>query len=281
MLYKIISFDQNNEITKASHLLQEAKIILFDLDDTLYTPSPKLNEQIDYEEAFFILEYLHTKKIDSLKGKQKKAFREKNNERIKVLGENLRKIYGHGDNKTKDGKRINTSYLFQIHGIPKNIADGLIYKVFKNIDMTPFVIPNRKVVAYFKFLLNEGKTLGILTGDSYRNAIRKLKALGFSKIEIKKYISYIFTNDLGKREEFKKYNDLYANPGDKTTGAVFEVIKDYLQIHPSQIVYVGDNKVTDVELPHKAGYKTIYISNRGYIHPLADANIYSINSILD
>lgn len=150
-------------------------------------------------------------------------------------------------------------------------------------DVVGFLKQNPKLFEFLKQLKMSGKEIGILTGGGLENSINKLNALGIKGGIDEMIFDYFFCFD---KSYVNKYTKIYdGEKMEKKYG--HGKVKYLLEAHKishipvSKILYVGDNKTTDIEAPAKAGFKTIYINRAGKSSPFSSANIRDINQLTE
>lgn len=132
----------------------------------------------------------------------------------------------------------NESGLFaeKING---NDYSDFIFSEFMNIAVPyPFTIPT------LKNLKANGFKLGLITNGKPGLQERKLEMLGLDSIFDRVLVS-----------------GQYNCPKPDTTA--FKMMAEWLSLKPSEMMYVGDNPLNDVDASRKAGYIPVYVNTVG------------------
>ena len=96
----------------------------------------------------------------------------------------------------------------------------------------------------------DGKKVGIITDGRPDGQRNKIKALGLDKL----IDDIIVTDELGG-PQFRKPCDIS-----------FRIMQVRWKLHPSEIVYVGDNAVKDFQGPKQLGMKSLWFRNQDGLH---------------
>ncbi len=97
----------------------------------------------------------------------------------------------------------------------------------------------------FKKLKTKGYKLGIITDGRPKGQRNKIESLG-----VEKWIDDIIITDQLGGVQFRKPCDI-----------AFRVMQTKWRMHPSEIVYVGDNPVKDFQAPQQLGMKSLWCRN--------------------
>lgn len=139
-----------------------------------------------------------------------------------------------------------------LDGIYRNVSiKGIDPKWVEKIELEiekKVALPNWDFISFYKNLLSENKKI-IVTSDMY------LPKEYFEDV-IKKF-------DLPAAEIFVSSE---TNCTKRDTGELFEYISRALNVHPSEILHIGDNYVSDIERATDRGLKTFHYQN-GQIPP--------------
>ncbi len=130
----------------------------------------------------------------------------------------------------------------------------IVQEAMQEAKIIDLIEPNPKLVAMIK-RLSIKRGLDILTGSEYNFSLEKLEKIGFCR-DIFGFV-------------------LAADSGNKSNG---ELYKKWLQLRkpamPRKMLYVGDNKKQDIDVPKTLGIKTCFLGE----YEQAD---FQINSIFD
>ena len=76
------------------------------------------------------------------------------------------------------------------------------------------------------------------------------------------YLSKQHIEAILSKNGYSEYDGLYVSSEyrkDKHTSNLFKVVLSEHEVHPSKILHIGDNKISDVDIPNKLGLNTLFI----------------------
>ncbi|MBL7051177.1 HAD family hydrolase [Candidatus Woesearchaeota archaeon] len=240
------------------------KHVIFDIDGTLYEKNKEYKQgkgSVQTAHDFFIFSAWHLmsnkpsqhKKIadyliaDHLveeygfhakQGTLKQEI-EKIPEKSKL--EYLSKLKKHGSN----GKTFNNEFNL-------NNSKFLHETMIQHIDFHSILNKDEKLQGTFDYLKNKDYNLGILTTETYKTAKDVASAMGF---DLKDFhmgpgigqLILCSKNVKNKKPSLEGFEKL---------------INIYKPSNPSEIVYVGDHLIKDIETPLKLGIQAIHVTNK-------------------
>ncbi len=103
--------------------------------------------------------------------------------------------------------------------------------------------PNKNIVTIYNKLIKEGKTI-VLTSDMYLNE-ETIKEI-LKKCGINGYKNIYISSSYGKM---------------KKNGDLFKILLKEEKATPNSVLHIGDNSLSDIEVPRKLGISTIYYHN--------------------
>ena len=144
-------------------------------------------------------------------------------------------------------------------GIPD--AEGVVQEALENADIARFLKPDKKVIKLLVSLKKKYK-LGLVTGSPRATAIKKLE-----KLRIPIYIfDCVITGEFSKREgvAYKEWFS-FCKKRDQT-------------LQSNNFVYIGDRKMTDVDVPLSLGMQAILVNVKEEDHSIT---VPQYKSLLD
>jgi FMN phosphatase YigB (HAD superfamily) len=148
------------------------KVIGFDLDQTLYTKSPKIDEAIQ--------KYIYQKIVDH------------KNIKLTVARKLFRELY-------KEGQGLSGSKSLEALKIPR--AKEIIQEALELADIAKYLKPNKKTSDLILALKKRYKNIDLITGSNLKITKLKLKSLTLPL----DYFSHIITKDDGSKSEKTAY----------------------------------------------------------------------------
>lgn len=142
------------------------------------------------------------------------------------------------------------------------ITRGEFYKAIESVDPYKYLQPDPELRKILEYLKSKWR-LAMLTNLSRKSTLNILSALGLD--------SDIF-DPLITASEMEK---------GKPDPEPFRRITEELGLEPSSIVMVGDSVSSDLEPAKKVGMKTVLISEKEMITPLADIRVKSIKELME
>lgn len=209
---------------------EKRKIILFDLDDTLFD-STSARRNLWNNQVNIILKYL--------------------NEKITVE-EVLKLMRQSYDEANKDEDKMQIIFVAKLKNFIINNKEKEIFENLENIKAYNYskIVPFKKVIETFEWLINNGFELGIASAGTRKHQILKIKSL-----EIEKYL---------KKELIFISEDL--NYSLKKDISFFEKIKKMIQNSDKniEIHMVGDKPTQDIISPILAGFNECFLLMNSY-----------------
>jgi len=194
-------------------MLNNVKVIGFDLDNTLYPATPEIQKKI---------RTVIYKKISN----------EFNIPYEKSL-ELFEKFYSKHLSGTEAIKSIENSLSHSVHN--KNI----IQEAVEEADFLELIRENNSLKNML-IRLKSKRHIDLITGSHYSLAIKKLDKIGIQNI-----FRYIFTK----------------KDGEKPSGKLYKKWITLTKLHPSKLLYIGDNQRQDIDIPKSLGIQTCIIGN--------------------
>ena len=118
----------------------------------------------------------------------------------------------------------------------------------------PRIQPYEGVKELINELKNQNIKIGIITDGRIEGQKNKIQSLGLEIDDV------IITDELGG-EQFRKPCDI-----------AFRIMTTRWKLHPSSIIYVGDNPIKDFQGPRQIGMKTLFFKNSDGLYSCDDIN---------
>lgn len=135
----------------------------------------------------------------------------------------------------------------------RKIERDIVQQALEEADILDLIERNPKLVEML-WTLEPRYGIDLITGSARKLALAKLERLGVEP----DVFDYMLTTE---------------ENGSKTTGEAYRQWIKMRKFPPKDLVYVGDNKVQDVEVPKKLGIRTCFL---GRSNPGADFHIQDI-----
>ena len=124
-------------------------------------------------------------------------------------------------------------------GFPPYEAESIIQEALEDCDITPFLTPNPEILDLLQECKKKFMSISLITGSSESCARDKLKSLN---IPVNLFDCFI-TGEISKSDgtAFRKWMQYFGNDD------------------PCTFIYIGDRKVTDVQVPLSLGMQAILV----------------------